>query len=366
MTELGVIEGFYGRPWSWDMREAQASFLKPRGYDFYLYAPKADDFLRKRWREDHPADEADRLARMAAHCRGIGMRFGVGLSPYEAYRNFDAEAQAAMARKLAFFDAIGVTDLAILFDDMHGDQADLAAAQIGMAHWIAARTQASRLIVCPTVYSDDPMLQRVFGDTPPNYLEDLGAGLDPKIEIFWTGEEVCSREFSPGHLDNVGERLRRKPLLWDNYPVNDGPAMSPYLYLRSFTGRPATIGPHIAGHAINPSLQPTLFRIPALTLVESYAKGDDYRYSQAFDRAAIETLGPELAALIRRHLNLLNDQGLDRIADLAPRIRARYEGIDHPGAREVVDFLDGVWRITREMMQAAEAAENEAMAAPTS
>jgi hyaluronoglucosaminidase len=348
MTELGVIEGFYGRPWSWDMREAQASFLKPRGYDFYLYAPKADDFLRKRWREDHPAEEADRLARMAAHCRGIGMRFGVGLSPYEAYRNFDAEAQAAMARKLAFFDAIGVTDLAILFDDMKGDQDDLAEAQVRMTHWVGERTAASRLIVCPTVYTDDPMLQRVFGPTPPDYLDDLGAGLDPKIEIFWTGEEVCSREFSPGHLARVGERMRRKPLLWDNYPVNDGPAMAPHLYVRAFTGRPASIGPYIAGHAINPSSQPILFRVPALTLVESYALGEAYCYGEAWGRAADEALGPELAALIRRHLNLINDQGLDRIEQLKPKMRERYEAVDHPGAREVLDWLDGHWRYVAE------------------
>jgi hypothetical protein len=285
---------------------------------------------------------------MAAHCRAIGMRFGVGLSPYEAYRNFDAEAQAAMARKLAFFDAIGVTDLAILFDDMKGDQDDLAEAQVRMTHWVGERTAASRLIACPTVYTDDPMLQRVFGPTPPNYLEDLGAGLDPKVEIFWTGEEVCSREFSPGHLARVGERMRRKPLLWDNYPVNDGPAMAPYLYVRAFTGRPASIGPYIAGHAINPSSQPILFRVPALTLVESYAKGEAYCYGAAFDRAADEALGPELATLIRRHLNLVNDQGLDRIEQLKPKMRERYEAVDHPGAREVLDWLDGHWRYVAE------------------
>jgi hypothetical protein len=346
--ELGVIEGYYGKPWSWDMREDQASFLKPRGYDFYLYAPKADEFLRKRWREDHPRAEADHLAHMAAHCAGLGMRFGVGLSPYEAWNDFGPEAQADMARKLAFFDAAGVTDLAILFDDMKGEQADLAQAQIRMTHWIAERTKASRLIVCPTVYTDDPMLERVFGPTPPSYLTDLGAGLDRKIEIFWTGEEVCSREYSPGHLAEVTERLRRKPTLWDNYPVNDGPAMSPYLYIRAFTGRPASIGRHLAGHAVNPSLQPTLFRIPALTLVESYARGEDYRYGQAFDRAAAEALGPEMAALIRRHLNLFNDQGRDRIGHLIPKLRERYGPIDHPAAREVLDWLDGVWAVTRE------------------
>ena len=94
----------------------------------------------------------------------------------------------------------------------------------------------------------------------------------------WTGEEVCAREFSPGHLARVAGQLRRKPFLWDNYPVNDGARMSQHLHLRAFTGRPASIAPHIAGHGINPASQPVLSRIPALTLAESYRAGDFYEY----------------------------------------------------------------------------------------
>jgi hypothetical protein len=44
-----------------------------------------------------------------------------------------------------------------------------------------------------------------------NYLEDLGAGLDPRVEIMWTGEEVCAREFSPGHLARVPGRCGASP-----------------------------------------------------------------------------------------------------------------------------------------------------------
>lgn len=347
---LGVIEGYYGLPWSWDMREAQARFLARHGYGSYIYAPKADVYLRRRWREDHPAADADALARMGAACKGCGVGFGVGLSPYEAYRDFGEETKAALARKLAFFDQAGVTELALLFDDMKGDQADLAEAQVRMAHFAAERSGARRLIVCPTVYSDDPVLARVYGPTPERYLEDLGALLDPAIEVFWTGEEVCSREYSPGHLARVTEQLRRKPTLWDNYPVNDGPGMSPFLYLRAFTGRPAAIGEHLTAHAVNPCLQPTLFRIPALTLAASYAQGEAYAYGSAWDQAAREVLGPELAGLLARHYRLFHDQGLDRLGDQAARLRARYDGIDHPAAREVVAWLDGHWRVTREMM----------------
>src|SRR6185436_13800930 len=135
-------------------------------------------------------------------------------------------------------------------------------------------------------YTDDPNIDRYFGQRPANYLEDLGKLLDPKVEMFWTGEEVCSREFSPGHLWRVAEQIRRKPFLWDNYPVNDGMRMSQHLHLRSFTGRPASIAPHISAHAVNPALQPMLSLIPAASLADSYAMGDKYEYAAAFRRAA--------------------------------------------------------------------------------
>ena len=47
---LGVIEGFFGRPWPHRERLAAVAFLAKAGYDFYLYAPKADARLRRHWR----------------------------------------------------------------------------------------------------------------------------------------------------------------------------------------------------------------------------------------------------------------------------------------------------------------------------
>jgi hyaluronoglucosaminidase len=353
-VDLGLIEGFYGGPWTWPERLAQADMLKAHGYGFYIYAPKADVFLRRRWREDPPAETRDGMAALSAHCRGLGMRFGVGLSPFEIYRDFNAEAQEALGRKLDWLDAIGIDDLGVLFDDMRGDLPELAATQVRIIHWIAERSRATRLIACPTYYSDDPGLDRGYGARPPRYLEDFGDGLDPAIEVFWTGEEVCSREFSPGHLERVGAALRRKPFLWDNYPVNDGPGMSPFLHLRAFTGRPAAIGPHISAHAVNPATQPTLSLIPALTLAESYRVGEAYQYLDAFNRAAEAVLGPDLATPLKRHARLFHDQGRDRLdAESMTKLRTRYAAFDHPAAREVVAWLDGAYVITPQMMEGA-------------
>jgi hyaluronoglucosaminidase len=139
-------------------------------------------------------------------------------------------------------------------------------------------------------------------------------------------------------------------MLWDNYPVNDGPMMSPFLHLRAFTGRPAAIGPHLSGHAVNPCLQPILFRIPALTLAESYRLGEAYEYGQAWDRAATQVLGAHLARKVRSHLNLFQEYGLHRLDDTIPRLTKAYGDVDHPGAREIMAFLAGDYRITREMV----------------
>ena len=351
LPELGVVEGFYGKPWSWKEREETIRFLAPHGYRFYIYAPKADPHLRRQWQEDHPPEIARRIRALAAACQSAGVRFGAGISPFEAYNDFNAAAQGALARKLSFLDDAGVDDLAILFDDMRGDIPDLARVQVEMVHWALERTRATRVIVCPSYYSDDPILDRVFGARPRRYLEDLGANLDPKVEIFWTGEEVISRQFSDGHLRRVAEQLRRKPFLWDNYPVNDGHRMSQYLHLRGFTGRPSTLAESTRAHAINPSLQPTLFRVPALTLAESYRLGSDYSYGDAFRRAAATVLGEDLGARVREDLLTLQDIGLDRLADKAKALRERYGGVDHPGAREIVAWLDGGYRITDEIVQ---------------
>ena len=351
MPELGLIEGFYGQPWSWMERAANVEFLAPYGYRFYLYAPKADPYLRKRWQEDHPAPWAAQLAQLAAHCRQQGVRFGVGLSPFESYLDFGAEAQAALGGKLAFFDAIGVEDLAILFDDMRGDVPALAERQMAIMEWVAGRTTASRLLFCPTYYSDDPVLDTVFGQRPSDYLSCLGQGLDKAVQVFWTGEEVCSRAQSPAHLVRVAENLQRKPFLWDNYPVNDGQRMSQYLHLRGFVGRSADLAPYVAAHGINPAVQPVLSRIPALTLVDCYQQGAAYQYSASFASAAIAVLGETLGRQLREDLLALQDIGLDRLGDRAAYLRGRYASSSHPGAQEIMAWLDGKYRMTDALVQ---------------
>lgn len=344
-VELGVIEGYFGRPWSHGDRKQVMTRLREIGYAWFHYAPKADAFLRRRWREPHPADAFADLVELSRHCRSLGLRFGVGLSPYELYRDFSGPGRADFIAKVRALDDIGIDDLAILFDDTRGDVPDLAARESEIVHAAQAITRASRVLMCPTYYSDDRMLDVVFGQRPNGYLEDLGRRLEPTVRVYWTGEEICAREFSPGHLTRVAEALGRKPTLWDNYPVNDGPRMSRFLHLRGFTGRRHTIADHVAGHAINPALQAHLSLIPAATLVVSYREGDGYAYLSAFRAAARRLAGEPLATMLDEDLHALQDRGFDALGDSPDderaRLRARYAAVQHPMAAEVVRWLDG-------------------------
>jgi hypothetical protein len=351
IPELGIIEGFFGRPWGWAQRAEAVRFLAPAGYRFYLYAPKADFHLRRRWQEPYPEAELAELAAFRELCRAEGVRFGIGLSPFELHLHPERGWQDRLAAKLAELAQLKPDDLAILFDDMRGDVPDLAERQAAIVHFAAERGIAGLILCCPSYYSDDPILDVAFGARPPFYLEQLGRLLDPAIRIFWTGPEVCAREFTSGHLARLAGQLRRKPTLWDNYPVNDGARMSQHLHLRGFTGRPAGSAGQIAAHGVNPASQPLLSRVPLLTLAESYARGDAYDYGAAFARAARIVLGDELAERVGRDLIALQDRGLDRLGERRAALRSRYAAFAHPAAREILAWLDGQWNVTDELVQ---------------
>jgi hyaluronoglucosaminidase len=279
------------------------------------------------------------------------VRFGVGLSPYELYQNFDNAARAALGDKLAFLDDLGVRDLAMLFDDMRGDLPDLAHRQVEIVDWIAARTRADRMIVCPTYYSDDPVLDRVFGRARTATSRSSARSWTRPSRSSGRARRWCRGRSRSAHIERVTEQLRRKPFLWDNYPVNDGQRMSQYLHLRGFTGRPAGLRGSSRG-ARRQSRAPA----DADAHPRSHARRElSPRCGLSVrrrDAAGGDRSGPrrELGARVRDDTLILQDVGLDRLGDKESLLRQHYEGVDHPGAREIIDWLDGGYRITDEIV----------------
>jgi hyaluronoglucosaminidase len=340
---LGLIEGFFGKGWSWAARAHYAQWLPRHGYGFYLYAPKDDGYLRKHWALPWPEAHLNALRQFAEQCRANGLTFGVGLSPMGAHHDYERQ-RPALLEKLRVIDAELAPDmLAVLFDDMVGDSPELAPLQIKIAHDIAAHSQSRRLLFCPSYYSTDPVLEKVFGAMPANYLQDIGKGLDQRFDIFWTGPKVCSSEYPAPHLKQVTELLGRKPFLWDNYPVNDGSKASSYLYLRAFENRPADLLELTSGHGVNPMKQAALSALPLATLPMSYRLGKHYDPDKALHDALHATCGPQIAAMIEADLPLFQDVGLAQLTpEQITRLRARYLPFrDQACVDEIVRWLDG-------------------------
>ena len=338
----GIIEGFYGRMWRWEDRKGFIDFLRDIDFKFYIYAPKGDGYLREKWREDWPGDQYKKIMMFSEFCKRGGIKFGVGLSPIEIYDNFGKKEKDELLKKVNMINNLTPDILCLCFDDMRGDRSKLALNQTRIFDFIADISNANAYLLCPTYYSFDPVLENFFGKMPDNYLSDLGSMLDPRVDIFWTGIKVCSSEYTESHLSEVTDLIRRKPFIWDNYPVNDGSWMSPYLHLKAFTNRPHQMSAWTSGHAANPMNQSWLARIPLKTLSMSYALKNRFDPDGAFVEATMGLCGETLGALILDDVSSFQDRGLKEMNEKEKdSLKKKYRSLRSPFAEEIVEWLEG-------------------------
>jgi hyaluronoglucosaminidase len=317
-----------------------ADFLSEYDFNTYIYAPKNDRLLRTQWHQPFTQSHLDHLTNLAQHYHEKQLDFGIGLSPFELYRDFSSKKQAALTSKLEQINAIRPSILCILFDDMQGSMNDLARQQSIITDFIIEHSNASQFVFCPTYYSDDEKLLTHFGAMPDNYLQDLGAMLDPAIEIFWTGPKVFSKEYPEAHLRDVAEKFQRKPLIWDNYPVNDAQRLCDYLHLAPFPDYSDTLHELCSGHLANPMNQAWLSSLSLYTLAQqSLGKPENATLKAAC--AALCSTG--LATQLLKDAELFQQQGLGKLdAGKKQRLKNRYAKFgSEPMAQEVSEWLDG-------------------------
>ena len=332
----GVIEGFYGRAWSFELRAAYAGFLAESRLNTYLYAPKDDPFLRKRWREDWPAAQLQCLQALASEYHRRGINWGVGLSPFELYRDYGAPERRQLRGRLEGMEVFQAPLLAVLFDDMPGNLDDLAARQAEIVADICAWCPDTRILVCPTYYSFDPVLEQYFGPMPDNYWEQLGSQLPAAVDVFWTGNQVCSASVLSADIAAINTRVGRKVLLWDNYPVNDGAKRSNSLYLDKLANRDTDLAHCLTGHLCNPMNQ-GLLSIPALLgLAELYGNAEG---AQAW---LLANLGADTWRSLQRDSEEFLHRGIAGMgAARCSELATQYEQLPGAAAAEVTAWLRG-------------------------
>jgi hyaluronoglucosaminidase len=254
----GVLEGFYGAPWSWDDRVAIMERCAPAGLPWYVWAPKSDPLHRKTWRVPFTDEHLEGFRRLVGT---DGVRVGVALSPGADLGDLDADADALAAKLLPVLE-IGAGLVMIAFDDIdpaltHGDRhASLICALMERLDLAGVH-----LIVVPTHYAT------VAATT---YLRALSDGLPPEVMVGWTGAHVVNDAIGLQDAAAFADAVDGRPLaLWDNYPVNDA-LLADRAFVLPLTGRHEKLDEYCAAYLANASVQPWL-GLPALLSAGAWA-----------------------------------------------------------------------------------------------
>lgn len=288
----GVVEGFYGPPWSHADRLWMIGLIASLGMNHYIYAPKDDPFHRESWREPYGAEEAGRFGELGRACAASKVTFNFALSPGLSIVYTDRGDRRKLIDKYLSLAAQGVRSFSLFLDDIPPglrDETDKAAfGGFGQAHAdLANDVHAAldrnlgaevELLFCPTEYA---------GMEPSAYLDALGRALDRRIEVFWTGPQVVSPTITCADARAYGALIDRKPYLWDNYPVND---FAPNrLFVGPLRNREAGLGKELAGYAANPMNQARASQVALRTLSAWLLDPDRYDPDSAWKTALSDT-----------------------------------------------------------------------------
>lgn len=208
---FGVVEGFYGKPYSCAQRLDLISYLADIGMNTYVYGPKHDIYHRKHWDRPYPDAWLKDFRRLVEHAEQKGISFNYALSPM-------AEPSGKrIIRKLKTMVAIGIRHFSLFFDDISVPlSAQTAMHQIAAAHDVLAFLDKvithPVLFFCPTQY---------YGFKKTEYIMTIRARLHPRIDVFWTGRHVVSPRITDSDIHAITSLMARAPLIWDNIYAND-------------------------------------------------------------------------------------------------------------------------------------------------
>lgn len=216
VARRGVVEGFYGTPWSHEARMSIIDFCSDHKLNTYIYGPKNDRYHRARWRQPYPEAEARQLQSLVAHAREREVDFVWAVHPGLDIK-WNEEDRGKLVDKLESVYRLGVRAFAVFFDDIGkgknaAEQADLL--NYINRNFIQAKGDVEPLIMCPSDYNRS----RWHPETA--YLETLGEKLDADVHIMWTGDRALS-DITADNLTWVQTILKRRPYIWWNFPVTD-------------------------------------------------------------------------------------------------------------------------------------------------
>lgn len=289
----GIIEGYYGTPWTFEERMEMFPFMVKHRLNTYMYGPKVDPYHRIEWRTPYPKEQLNIFKKMIDKANELYIDFWMCMSP--AYHEkgsipidyaSDDDKRLLFAKYQQFID-LGLTRFGLLYDDidyaLQGDSLQ-KYQRPGIAHALLANALLSflkskidnpQLVICPTEYHE-------IGSSP--YRDDLRLNLNKEIAVFWTGDNVVAEAISNQDIIRTKAAFDKPIYLWDNFPVSD------FTYgVREFIGpiknRTVDLKKHVDAYLINPSIHYQISKVGMITMARyawnagSYKPEESYLYA---------------------------------------------------------------------------------------
>ena len=299
----GVVEGFYGVPWSREARLSQLDFYGRNKMNIYIYGPKDDPYHSSpNWRKPYPAQEAEQLKELVECARRNEVLFYWAIHPGKDIR-WNTEDRDLLMEKFESMYRLGIRAFAVFFDDISGEGTS-AEKQVELLNdiyhnFVKVKGDVAPLLMCPTEYN------RLWTKLEGGYLATLGGKLHPDIGILWTGDKVVACIDKPT-MQFVNPLLKRKAFIWWNFPVSD--YVRDRLLLGAVYGNGTDIDDDISAFISNPMEHAEASKI-ALFSIADYAWNMDAYKSDASWRRAVRYLMPGHAAALQVFASHNSDLG---------------------------------------------------------
>lgn len=274
----GVLEGFYGKPWSWKERQNFIPWMAQRNFNLFVIAPKDDDLLRQHWRKPLPKDYINELRNLERVARKNSVELVWSLSPGLDLKPRDPSDLAAAIKKYESVLALGVRRLIIAFDDTDPQLGHIDFANKVLSS-LAQRYPDLEMTFVPAEYWSDA--------APSRYLDRVAHNLDSRFRIAWTGAQIISRRITADQARRFRAYIQHSLVLGDNYPVQDRLVHSGRLFLGPLVGRDPDLVNYLDGFIANASPLPEASKLPLFTVADYTSNPWEYNPEVSWNNAIV-------------------------------------------------------------------------------
>ena len=225
---IGYIEGYYGRLLSWKNREVIIKSLHKNKMNTYFYCPKEDVCHRISWREKYSKKWRLKFQNFTQLSKKNKINVIAGIAPGLDF-DFKELNKTPKNKKKSDFEFLlkkakqlledGATYIALMLDDLPNNFKNKFGYDVseGTFHGILVNKLSKELgqniFFVPRIYADELI------EDDPLYLRDLSKTINPKIKIFYCGENVVAKTYEIS--EKAKKILSNELIIWDNFYAND-------------------------------------------------------------------------------------------------------------------------------------------------